>query len=177
MATPTIFYMVEPFPNKLPYVWFISFWKPQNIITKIEQFFWILCWVHNVLFHYWMPVISILYILASCNFFNFETLLVKTFTEVLYFWLPLVTSTMYFIGINGCNPYTNWYNVYPIIILYIIMYENNSVWSCSSQSIILSLIKLVNRIPSTLLIDSNRQCHIIYIKNKLITQQIMFELM
>ncbi len=32
----------EPSPNILPYVWFIPLWKLENIITKIELFFWIL---------------------------------------------------------------------------------------------------------------------------------------
>jgi hypothetical protein len=46
-------------------------------------------------------------ILASCNFSNFVILLVKTFTKVLSFSFPLAIGTMYSVGINGCNPYTN----------------------------------------------------------------------
>jgi hypothetical protein len=39
---------------------------------------------------------------------------------------------MYYVGINGCNPYTNWYGVYPIVTLYAVMYENNIVDKSSS---------------------------------------------
>jgi hypothetical protein len=60
---------------------------------------------------------------------------------------------MYFTGINGCNPYINWYGVYPIAILYVILYENNIVNRCSSQSILFSLTNLVNSVSSTLLVD------------------------
>ncbi len=92
--------------------------------------------------------------LASYNLSNFETLLVKTPTEVLFLWLPLAIGTMYSMGINGCNPYTNWYGVYPITILYAILYENNIVDRCSSQFILFSLTKLVKSVPSTLSVDS-----------------------
>jgi hypothetical protein len=62
---------------------------------------------------------------------------------------------MYFLGINGCNPYTNWYDVYPVNILYTTLYENNIiVHMYSSQFILFSLTNLVNKIPRTLLIDS-----------------------
>jgi hypothetical protein len=61
---------------------------------------------------------------------------------------------MYVMGINGCNPYINWYGVYPIVILYAILYENNIMDKCSSQSILFSLINLVNSVQSTLSIDS-----------------------
>jgi hypothetical protein len=36
------------------------------------------------------------------------------------------------LGINGCNPYTNWYGVYHVATLYAILYENNTVDKCSS---------------------------------------------
>jgi hypothetical protein len=39
---------------------------------------------------------------------------------------------MYFGAINECNPYTNWYNVYLVIILYAILYENNIIDKCLS---------------------------------------------
>jgi len=39
---------------------------------------------------------------------------------------------MYYVGIDGCNPYTNWYGVYPIATLYAILYENNTLDRCSS---------------------------------------------
>jgi len=60
---------------------------------------------------------------------------------------------MYFMGINGCNPYTNWYGVYHVATLYADLYENNIVDKCSSQFVLFSLINLVNSIPSTLLVD------------------------
>jgi len=60
---------------------------------------------------------------------------------------------MYFVGINGCNPYTNWYGVYPIAILYAFLYENNIVDKCSSQFNLFSQTNLVNNVPSTLLVD------------------------
>jgi hypothetical protein len=56
-------------------------------------------------------------------------------------------------GINECNPYTNWYRVYPIATLYEVLYENNIVDRCSSQSVLFSLTNLVNNVPSTLLIN------------------------
>ncbi len=60
---------------------------------------------------------------------------------------------MYSMGINGCNPYTNWYGVYPIATLYVVLYENSIVDRCSSQFVLLSLINLVNSVLGTLLID------------------------
>jgi hypothetical protein len=60
---------------------------------------------------------------------------------------------MYIVGINGCNLYINWYGVYHVIILYVVLYENNIIDRCSSQSILFSLTNLVNSVPSTLLID------------------------
>jgi hypothetical protein len=36
-------------------------------------------------------------------------------------------------GINGCNPYTNWYGVYLVATLYAILYENNTIDRCSSN--------------------------------------------
>ncbi len=60
---------------------------------------------------------------------------------------------MLFVDINGSNPYTNWYGVYFIVILYVVLYENNTINRCSSQSILFSLTNLVNNVPSTLLVD------------------------
>ncbi len=60
---------------------------------------------------------------------------------------------MYSMGINGCNPYTNWYGGYLVVTLYVVLYENNIVDICSSQSILFSLTNLVNSVPSTLLVD------------------------
>jgi hypothetical protein len=37
--------------------------------------------------------------------------------------------------------------------LYVVLYENNIVDICSSQSILFSLTNLVNSVPSTLLVD------------------------
>jgi hypothetical protein len=71
-------------------------------------------------------------ILASYNFSNFKTMLVKTLIKVLSLWLPLAIGTMYYMGINGCNPYTNWYGVYPVATLYVVLYENNAIGRCSS---------------------------------------------
>jgi len=68
--------------------------------------------------------------------------------------LPPTISTMYSMGINGCNPYTNWYGVYPVATLYVVLYENNIVDRCSSQSVLFSLINLVKSVPSTFLVDS-----------------------
>ncbi len=59
---------------------------------------------------------------------------------------------MYFVGINGCNPYTNWYGVYPIVTLYVVLYENNTINKCSSQYVLFSLTNLVNSVPNTLLV-------------------------
>jgi len=56
---------------------------------------------------------------------------------------------MYYVGINGCNPYINWYGVYHVVILYVVLYENNSVDRCSSQFVLFSLINLVNSVLST----------------------------
>jgi hypothetical protein len=81
-------------------------------------------------------------------------MLVKTLIEVLFLWLPLATSTMYSMCINGCNPYANWYGVYLIATFYAILYENNTIDRHSSQFVLLSLTNLVERVPSTLLIDS-----------------------
>jgi len=66
---------------------------------------------------------------------------------------------MYSMGINGCNPYTNWYGVYHVTTLYgvylvVTMYENNIINKCSSQFVLFSLINLVKKVPSTLLVDS-----------------------
>jgi hypothetical protein len=61
---------------------------------------------------------------------------------------------MYFVGINGCHPYTNWYGVYPIATLFVVLYENNIVDKCWSQSVLFSLTNLVKNVPSTLLVDS-----------------------
>jgi len=61
---------------------------------------------------------------------------------------------MYFVGINGCNPYTNWYGVYLVTTLSVVLYENNTIDKCSSQSILFSLTNLVKNVPSTLLVDS-----------------------
>jgi hypothetical protein len=33
---------------------------------------------------------------------------------------------MYSMGINGCNAYNNWYGVYLVAILYVVIYENNT---------------------------------------------------
>jgi hypothetical protein len=99
-------------------------------------------------------MVSVAYILVSYNFFDSETLLVKTLTRVLSFYSPQKTSTMYSVGINGCNPCTNWYCVYLIVTLYAIMYEN-IIDRCSSQFVLLSLINLVNNVLSTLLVDSS----------------------
>jgi hypothetical protein len=112
----------KPFFSKLPYMWLISLWKSQNIITKIELFFELFYWLHNSLFHYWIPVVFKACILASYNFSNCEILLVKIVIEVLSLWFPPITSTMYSVGINGCNPYTNWYSVYHVVTLYTILY-------------------------------------------------------
>ncbi len=60
---------------------------------------------------------------------------------------------MYFVGINGCNPYSNWYNVYHVVTLYAILYENNNVDKCSSQFVLFSLTNLVNNVWNNLLID------------------------
>ncbi len=57
-------------------------------------------------------------------------------------------------GINGRNPYTNWYGIYLVVALYANLYENNIVDKYSSQSVLFSLINLVNSVPSTLLVDS-----------------------
>jgi hypothetical protein len=51
---------------------------------------------------------------------------------------------MYYVGINGCNPHVNWYGVYPVATLYVILYENNIVDRCSSQSVLFTLTNLVN---------------------------------
>jgi ABC-type methionine transport system permease subunit len=61
---------------------------------------------------------------------------------------------MYSMGINGYNPYTNWYGVYLVVIMYAILYENNIVDRYSFQSVLFSLINLVNSVPSILLVDS-----------------------
>jgi hypothetical protein len=61
---------------------------------------------------------------------------------------------MYFLGINRCNPYTNWYGVYPVATLYVILYENNIVEKCSSQFILFSLTNLINKVPSIMLVYS-----------------------
>jgi hypothetical protein len=37
--------------------------------------------------------------------------------------------------------------------LYVVLYENNTINRCSSQSILFSLTNLVNNVPSTLLVD------------------------
>ncbi len=66
---------------------------------------------------------------------------------------PPITNTMYFVGINGCNPYTNWQGLYHVITLYAIFYENNIVDKCSSQFVLFSLTNLVNSVPGTLLVD------------------------
>jgi hypothetical protein len=50
--------------------------------------------------------------------------------------------------------YANWYGVYLVATLYTILYENNIVDKCSSQYVLFSLINLVNKILSTLLVDS-----------------------
>jgi hypothetical protein len=39
------------------------------------------------------------------------------------------------------------------VTMYAILYENNNVDRCSSQSILFSLTNLVNNIPNTLLVD------------------------
>jgi len=62
---------------------------------------------------------------------------------------------MYSMGIDGCNPYTNWYGVYPLATLYTVMYENNTMDRCSSQSVLFSLTNLVKSVPSLLLVDSS----------------------
>jgi hypothetical protein len=57
------------------------------------------------------------------------------------------------VGINGCNPYTNWYVVYLVATLYVVLYENNIVDIWSSQYVLFSLINLVKNVPNTLLLD------------------------
>jgi hypothetical protein len=78
-------------------------------------------------------------------------LLVKTYIEVLFLSFPLAIGTMYFVGINGCNPYTNWYGVYLVAILYAILYENNIIDKFSSQFVLFLLTNLVNSVLSTFL--------------------------
>jgi hypothetical protein len=80
--------------------------------------------------------------------------LIKTLTEVLSLWLPPATCTMSYVGINGCNQYTNWYGVYHVVPLYAPLCENNIIDGCSSQSVLFSLINLVNKVPSILFVDS-----------------------
>ncbi len=43
--------------------------------------------------------------------------------------------------------------VYIVVTLYAILYENNTIDICSSQFVLLSLINLVNNVPTTLLVD------------------------
>ncbi len=65
-----------------------------------------------------MTIVFITYILTSYNFWSSVILLIKTFTIVLSLSFPLAIGTMYYMGINGCNPYTSWYGVYHITNLY-----------------------------------------------------------
>ncbi len=126
-------------------------WSTTSQGTRPNFFFfycfhlWIRNWVHQGV---WGCVILVSYI-----FSNFITLLIKTLTGVLPFSFPPTIGTMYFVDVNGCNPYTNWYGVYLVAILYVIMYENNIVNKCSSQYVLFLLINLVNNVPSTLLVD------------------------
>jgi hypothetical protein len=39
------------------------------------------------------------------------------------------TSTMYSVGISGCNPYINWYGVYFVATLYAFFYEKITLWT------------------------------------------------
>ncbi len=104
-----------------------------NIITKIKLFSRFFCWLHNALFHYRILVISIVCILVSCNFSSCVILLVKTLIEFIFFSFPPTIGIIYSMGINGCNPYTNWYGVYLVATLYAILYENNTIDRCSSN--------------------------------------------
>jgi len=80
-------------------------------------------------------------------------LLVKTYIEVLSLSFPPIIGIMYYVGINGCNTYTNWYGVYLVATLYTILYENNTIDKCSSQFALCTLTNLVNNVPNTLLVD------------------------
>jgi hypothetical protein len=125
----------------------------EHKITKTKFFFRFFCWFHNALFHYWILIVFVASNLTSYNFLSSIILLVKILTKVLSFLSPLTIGMMYFMGINGCNQYTNWYGVYPVVTLYVILYENNTVNRCSSQFDLFSLTNLINNVPSTLLID------------------------
>ncbi len=119
-------------------------------MNSFSRFF---CWLHNVLFHCWIHVVFSTYIFSSYNFSSSIILLVKTFTRIPSFSFPPTIGTMYFVGINGCNPYTNWYGVYHVATLYTFLYEINTINKCSSQSIIFSPTNLVNNVLDTLLED------------------------
>ncbi len=131
----------------------LPFGNHKTYSPKLNYFFRIFCCLHNVIFHCWIPIVFVACILSSYNFSNSIIILVKTFIELLFLSFPPTTSIMYSMGINGCNPYTNWYGAYPIVTMYAILYENNNVDRCSSQSILFSLTNLVNNIPNTLLVD------------------------
>jgi hypothetical protein len=70
----------------------------------------------------------------------------------LFLSFPLAIVTMYFMGINGCNPYTNWYGVYLVAILYVVLYEI-TLWADVHPNLLYSLTNLVENLPSTLLVD------------------------
>ncbi len=62
---------------------------------------------HNDLFHWLEAIRSYAINLFSYSFSNSNNQLVKTLTSCGFLFSPSLNGNKYFVGSNGCNPYTS----------------------------------------------------------------------